>query len=303
MAIPDFQTLMLPVLRCAAKGDEVRTSDATRQIADELGVSKEERSELLPSGRQPRFANRVHWARAYLAMAGLVEPTRRGHYRITDRGKAVVAAPPERIDRKYLSRFPGFLERRSGQARAADVENGAADNDAQSPEERIRSAHVEAENALIHDLLERVRNGSPEFFEGLIVQLLTTMGYGGAQAASGRVLGRGGDNGVDGVIDQDALGLDRVYVQAKRYADGNPVGAGAIRDFFGSLDRHKAAKGVFVTTSQFTEAARETADLLSKRIVLIDGLQLARLMLHYDVGCRVVESFHLRAVDEDFFDV
>jgi restriction system protein len=129
------------------------------------------------------------------------------------------------------------------------------------------------------------------------------MGYGGAQATSGRVLGRGGDNGVDGVIDQDALGLDRVYVQAKRYADGNPVGSGAIRDFFGSLDRHKAAKGVFVTTSQFTEAARETADLLSKRIVLIDGPQLARLMLRYDVGCRIVESFHLRAVDEDFFDI
>ena len=303
MAVPDFQTLMLPVLRGAASGDEIKTSDAMQQIADELGLSEQDRPELLPSGRMAPFAHRVHWARAYLAMAGLVEPTRRGHYRITDRGKEVIAAPPDRIDRKYLSRFPGFLERHSGQTGAADVENGPTDSDAQSPEERIRSAHVEAENALIHDLLDRVRNGSPAFFEGLIVQLLTTMGYGGAQATSGRVLGRGGDNGVDGVIDQDALGLDRVYVQAKRYADGNPVGPGAIRDFFGSLARHKAAKGVFVTTSQFTEAARETADLLSKRIVLIDGPQLARLMLRYDVGCRIVESFHLRAVDEDFFDI
>lgn len=158
------------------------------------------------------------------------------------------------------------------------------------------------EDALIHDLLDRIRQAPPDFFERLMVNLLLSMGYGGSTENAGRTLGRSGDDGVDGVIDQDALGLDRVYIQAKRYAVGNNIGPGAIRDFFGSLDRHKATKGLFVTTSTFSASAKETAEHLSKRIVLVDGDQLARLMIRHNVGCRIEETLHIKKVDEEFFE-
>ncbi len=172
----------------------------------------------------------------------------------------------------------------------------------QTPDELMRAAHAQIEAALAQELLDRIRASPPAFFEQLIVTLLLSMGYGGSTADAGRALGRSGDDGVDGVIDQDALGLDRVYVQAKRYAEGNNIGAGAIRDFFGSLDRHRANKGLFVTTSTFSSSARETAEFLSKRIVLIDGTQLAKLMIRHSVGCRVEETLYIKKVDEDFFE-
>ena len=166
----------------------------------------------------------------------------------------------------------------------------------------MRAAHKQVEISLGQDLLDRIRAAPPAFFERLIVNLLLGMGYGGSAADAGRAIGRSGDDGVDGVIDQDALGLDRVYIQAKRYAAGNSIGAGAIRDFFGSLDRHKATKGLFVTTSTFSPSARETTEFLSKRIVLIDGENLAKLMIRYNVGCRIEEVLHIKKVDEDFFE-
>lgn len=166
----------------------------------------------------------------------------------------------------------------------------------------MRVAHKQIEAALAQDLLDRIRAAPPDFFERLIVNLLLSMGYGGSVTDAGRALGGSGDDGVDGVIDQDALGLDRVYIQAKRYAVGNNIGSGAIRDFFGSLDRHKATKGLFVTTSTFSSSARETADFLSKRIVLIDGEQLTRLMLRHNVGYRIEETLHIKNIDEDFFE-
>jgi restriction system protein len=166
----------------------------------------------------------------------------------------------------------------------------------------MRVAHRQIEASLAQDLLERIRSAPPDFFERLIVNLLVSMGYGGSAVGAGRALGGSGDDGVDGVIDQDALGLDRVYIQAKRYAIGNNIGSGAIRDFFGSLDRHKATKGLFVTTSAFSSSARETADFLSKRIVLIDGAQLTRLMIRHNVGCRIEDTLYIKKVDEDFFE-
>jgi restriction system protein len=166
----------------------------------------------------------------------------------------------------------------------------------------MRVAHKQVETSLGQDLLDRVRTAPPAFFERLMVNLLLSMGYGGSAADAGRALGRSGDDGVDGVIDQDALGLARVYIQAKRYAEGNNIGPGAIRDFFGSLDRHKATKGLFVTTSTFSSSAKETAEFLSKRIVLIDGEHLAKLMIRYNVGCRIEEVLHIKKVDEDFFE-
>jgi restriction system protein len=301
--VPDYQSLMLPVLLAAAAGER-RIGAVVESLAEELGLSEAARAALLASGRQTIFANRVHWAKTYLAKAGLVEATKRGHFRLTQRGADVLAASPERIDNRFLSRFEEFRQfsDRSAQPTDDEVVPEPADAAEQTPDEIMRAAHRRIEAALAEDLLDRVRAAPPDFFERLIVNLLLAMGYGGSAADAGRALGRSGDDGVDGVIDQDALGLDRVYIQAKRYAAGNSVGPGAIRDFFGSLDRHKAAKGLFVTTSGFTSSARETADYLSKRIVLIDGEQLTRLMIRHNVGCRIEEVLHVKKVDEDFFE-
>ncbi len=301
--VPDYQSLMLPVLRAAATGEQ-RIGAVVQRLGEELGMSEAARAALLASGRQTIFANRVHWAKTYLAKAGLVEGTRRGHFRLTQRGADVLAANPERIDNRFLSRFEEFRQfsDRSAQPTDDEVVPEPADAAEQTPDEIMRAAHRRIEAALAEDLLDRVRAAPPDFFERLIVNLLLAMGYGGSAVDAGRALGRSGDDGVDGVIDQDALGLDRVYIQAKRYAAGNSVGPGAIRDFFGSLDRHKAAKGLFVTTSGFTSSARETADYLSKRIVLIDGEQLTRLMIRHNVGCRIEEVLHVKKVDEDFFE-
>ena len=304
MAIPDYQTLMLPVLAASATG-EVRVGDMVERLAEQLNLSPGERTQLLPSGKQTLFGNRVHWAKTYLTKAGLLETTRRGHFRITERGQRVLAARPQRIDNEFLSQFPEFLrfKEKSSENDLREVQQLASSltSRVETPDEIMRAAHKQFEAALAQDLLDRVRTAPPAFFERLIINLLLSMGYGGSAADAGRALGRSGDDGVDGVIDQDALGLDRVYVQAKRYADGNNIGAGAIRDFFGSLDRHKASKGLFVTTSGFSASAKETAEFLSKRIVLVDGEQLARLMIRYDVGCRVEEILYIKKIDEDYF--
>jgi len=306
LSIPDFQTLMLPVLRIAADG-ESRISDVVEKLADKFTLSTEERSHLLPSGKQTTFANRVHWAKSYLGKAGLVELTKRAHFRITDQGREVLAAPPERIDIKYLNRFPSFQQFREAEdERESDSTVSSATTETASaltPDEIMRNAYRQLEVALADELMQRIRSNTPEFFESLVVRLLVSMGYGGSVTdVSKALVGGTGDGGVDGVIDQDQLGLDRIYVQAKRYAEGNTVSSGAIRDFFGSLDRFKATKGLFVTASTFSSSARETAELLSKRIVLIDGNQLTRLMIRHDVGCRIEETLYIKKVDEEFFE-
>jgi restriction system protein len=305
MTIPDYQTLMLPVLRSFRSG-EVKISDVIARLADECQLTEAERAQLLPSGRITRFANRVQWAKTYLKQAGLIRPTRRGHFTITQRGEQALGAGLMKIDNDYLSQFQEFQDFKTRSSKDAaepvvDLLEELLNTNIETPDEVMRGAHQQVIEQLRSDLLERILAASPGFFERLIVQLLVSMGFGGSAELAGRAIGRSGDNGVDGVIDQDALGLDRIYVQAKRYAPGNNVGASAIRDFFGSLDRHKAAKGVFVTTSAFTKEAEETAERLSKRIVLIDGTRLGELMIRHDVGCRVEETLHVKKVDEDFF--
>jgi restriction system protein len=305
MSVPDFQTLMLPVLKASSKG-EVRISEVIDQLASEFGLSQEQLSELLPSGKTTVFRNRVYWAKTYLGKADLIEFTKRGSFIITEQGKKVLNAPPRRIDISYLMQFKKFRRFREASNNAGEKAQGetltGSENDTQTPDEVMRSVHQKLESALAQELLERIRMVSPSFFELLIVNLLVAMGYGGSAINAGRVLGRTGDDGVDGVIDQDALGLDRVYIQAKRYAVGNNIGPGAIRDFFGSLDRHKATKGLFVTTSMFSTSAKETAELLSKRIVLVDGNQLASLMIRHNVGCRIEETLYIKKIDEEFFE-
>jgi restriction system protein len=273
-------------------------------MADRFGLSGEERERLLPSGRQTLIGNRTHWAITYLAKTDLLERTRRGFVRITERGRATLSERPVRIDLKYLSRFPefgAFHARRNTQANGDEPVLELVEKKGATPDELIRSAHAQIDAALREELVSRILTSPPAFFERLIVRLLVAMGFGGQYGASAEAIGRAGDGGLDGVIDQDALGLDRVYLQAKRYARDNAVGPNAIRDFFGSLDIAKAAKGVFITTSTFTRSARETAERLGKRIVLIDGEQLAALMIRYDVGVRIEETFHIKKVDEDFF--
>lgn len=311
--IPDYQSLMRPVLVCAAAG-ETRIGETVDKLADQLALTPEERAELLPSGKQTRFANRVNWAKAYLSKAGLVENTRRGHFRITPRGQVALADATAAINNAYLDQFKEFQDFKvkvneadgaaSGSA-AAPAQVSApfgAPVDTETPDEALRKAHAAITGALAADLLDRVRKATPAFFERLIVELLLAMGYGGTSEEAGRALGQSGDDGVDGVIDQDPLGVDQIFVQAKRYAEGNNIGAGAIRDFYGALSLKKAHKGIFVTTSAFSQPAVDTARGLGSRIVLIDGLQLSRLMIRYNVGCRDEDVLHLKKVDEDFFE-
>ncbi len=303
MPIPDFQTLMLPVLQSAQQG-EMRISDVVEQLAEDFSLTQQEREHLLPSGRQTQFANRVNWAKSYLNKAGLVVNTRRGYFSLTERGQEVLAQSPQKIDRKFLAQFDefqDFVSMHHHSEPTGDEQQEAAQELA--PDELMRQAYQELESTLADELLQRVRSGSPAFFEALVIRLLLAMGYGGQSAGDVEkaLVGGTGDGGIDGIIDQDPLGLDRIYIQAKRYGEGNTVGAGAIRDFFGSLDRFKASKGLFITTSDFTQQARETAEMLSKRIVLVSGKQLSRLMIRHGVGCRVEETLEIRRLDEEFF--
>ena len=308
--IPDYQFLMRPVLSCAVAG-ETRIGDAVEQLAEKLGLTPDERAQLLPSGKQTMFANRVHWAKTYLAKAGLVENTRRGYFRITPRGQAVLADAAAMINNAYLDQFKEFQDFKAkvneadGATTATPTQASTIDSaqgGTETPDEALRKAHAAITGALAADLLDRVRQATPAFFEKLIVELLLAMGYGGTSEEAGRALGQSGDDGVDGVIDQDPLGVDQIFVQAKRYAEGNNIGAGAIRDFYGALSLKKAHKGIFVTTSAFSQPAVDTARGLGSRIVLIDGLQLSRLMIRYNVGCRDEDVLHLKKVDEDFFE-
>lgn len=300
--IPDYQTLMRPVLRSSADG-EVRISDVVDQLAEKFDLTEDEREELLPSGKQSRFSNRVHWAKGYLKQAGLVRPTRRARFVISDRGREVLESGDE-INASYLERFDEFQDFRNRTRETVNNEPiaEAVSQDSATPDEVLRAAHRKINAALSADLIDRVRDVSPAFFENIIVELLLAMGYGGTSEDAGRALGKSGDGGIDGVIDQDPLGVDQIYVQAKRYAEGNNIGAGAIRDFYGALSVKKTQKGIFVTTSDFSPSAVQTTKDLGSRIVLIDGAQLAKLLLRYNIGCRDEAVIHLKKIDEDYFD-
>ena len=305
MPIPDYETLMLPVLKVASDGQEHRIGDVVERLGRDFHLTDDERQQLLPSGKQTTFSNRVHWAKTYLVQAGLLELTKRAHFKITDRGRQALARSPTRIDNSYLSLFSEF-----NQFRARTREQGtrvsaghveALPTETQTPDELLRTTVKQIERALRKDLLDRILAAPAAFFESVIVTLLLTMGYGGSRAEAGQIVGRSGDGGIDGVIDQDALGLDRVYLQAKRYASDNAVSEPEIRAFSGSLGAAKANKGVFVTTSYFTQPAQAFAERHPFKTVLIDGEQLAALMVRHNVGVRVDETLYLKKVDEDFF--
>ena len=303
--IPDYQSLMLPVLKSAEK-KAVRIQDVIKTLAEQFSLTEEERDQLLPSGKQRTFDNRVNWARTYLKHAGLLSYPQRGFLLATEEGCEVLEQSPSRIDNDFLKQYESFQEFRGRKRDTADDTSNIfdlTDKPDETPDEVLRVAHHQINSTLAAELLERVRNSTPQFFENLIVDLLLAMGYGGTSEDAARALGKSGDNGVDGVVDQDPLGIDQIYIQAKRYAEGNNVGAGDIRDFFGALSLKKAQKGIFFTTSAFSPNATQTAKDLGMRIVLIDGTQLSKLMIRYNIGCRDEEVLHLKKVDDEFFEI
>jgi restriction system protein len=303
MAVPDFQSLMLPVLRAVADG-EIAAADLRSRVADDLRLAEADLAEMLPSGRQTTFANRTAWANVFLQRAGLLEKVSRGVYRITAGGRKVLTERPERLDMRFLERYPGYVEWRQRSAAIKPIGGESAretEPQDQTPEEQIETSYTALTSALQSDVLERVREMPPAFFERLIVDLLIAMGYGGGRAEMGQAIGRAGDGGIDGMIKEDALGLDIVYVQAKRYADGNSVGRAEVQSFAGSLDGVGATKGIFLTTSAFSQGARDYVSRIAKRIVLIDGAELSALMVRNGVGVRTRTVYEVKRVDEDYF--
>ena len=305
MPIPDFQSLMLPALKALSDGAEKPVSEIRNHIAKAQGLTLEETQELLPSGRQPVFVNRVSWALLHLARAGLSERVRRGVWRLTEEGESLLADAPPHIDLNYLRNYPAYVAWRTSKNTSpsnGDTAPIPPDDSADTPEEELDRIVRQLRNELEADVLDRVREAPPAFFEQVVVDLLIAMGYGGGDAERGRVTGRSGDGGIDGTIREDALGLDEVYVQAKKYADGNTVGEGDLRNFAGAIDAAGTTKGVFVTTSGFTSTAKNYVARSPKRIVLIDGEELARLMVMHSLGVRTRIHHEIKRIDEDYFD-
>lgn len=305
MAVPDFQTLMRPLLEEVADGREHSIKDLRARLATRFDLTQEDLEEMLPSGRAKTFANRVGWASTYLFRTNLLARPRRSTYVITDRGREVLTTQPERVDLAVLSAFPEFHEFRRAKSDPAgpntEVATPAANLDA-TPEERIVAAHRELRAALAADLLDQVLAQTPAFFEQLVLDVLHAMGYGGRRTDSAERLGQSGDEGIDGVIREDRLGLDQIYVQAKRWAADRTVGRPEIQRFVGALHGQRASKGVFITTSSFSAEAAAYADSISPRVILIDGRELAQLMIDFDVAVTSVERFDVKRIDSDYFE-
>lgn len=301
MSIPDYQTLMLPLLKSVADGKEYRISDLYESLSNEFGLSEEEKEERLPSGRETYIKNRIGWAKTYLKKAGLVESPEKGVIQITKTGSGILKKNPERIDNVFLRQFEGFVEFRP---RNSDKEKSkiisAEETWEGTPEESFDSAYQDMRTELASELLDTIKLSSPYFFEQLVVDLMIAMGYGGSRKDAGEATKKSGDGGVDGVIREDRLGLDKIYLQAKRYTNGT-VGEPELRDFAGALQKFRARKGVFITTSKFTKDASEYAEIIESNIVLIDGVRLTQLMIDYNVGVSTKEIYEIKNIDSDYF--
>jgi restriction system protein len=310
--IPNYQQFMRPFLEIAeaSNGNEVKLRNVINQLADKFNLSDEERNEALPSGRQSVLDNRIGWARTYLTKAGLLKATKRAHFVITERGIQALQDTNAVINNDYLKQFDEFVAFKEQKNEASETQlantqetTNTSTTSEITPDEALLNAYKTINDALALELISRTREVTPAFFEDLLIELLIAMGYGGTGEGAAHALGKSGDNGIDGVIDQDPLGVDQIYIQAKRYAEGNNIGAGDIRDFFGALNLKKAQKGIFITTSNFTASAVQTAKNLGMRIVLINGNELAKLMLRYNIGSRDEQTLHLKKIDEDFFEL
>ena len=303
MPVPEVHSFLLPYLQTLADGKELRDVEIREHVAESLRLTPTDRQEMMPSGRYTKLNSRVYQAMRHLVRAELVK-SQGGFRQLTPEGKRLLEAPPPHLDLEHVRTLPAY-QRWQDRGRASGNGGNSSPSDAVSeapPEEVVENAFQRVEVELQADLLTRVRQSSPSFFEQVVIDLLIAMGYGGGDAARGAVTGRSGDGGIDGAIKEDALGLDEVYVQAKKYAEGNTVGEGDVRNFVGAIDVANATKGVFVTTAGFTKPAKAYVSKSSKRIVLIDGQELARLMVQYGIGVRTRQTYRLKRMDEDYFD-
>lgn len=303
MSIPDYESLMLPLLKRLADGRVRTLRDVTSELADEFKLSDDERAQLLPSGGTLTFASRVGWAKTYLKKAELLQQPKRGTVQISSGGVAVLAQNPATVDSKFLEQFEAFKAFRSAGRSAQSAATGAVQerlpSPEQTPDEVMEAANIQLRAALADELLDRVKACPPAFFEQLVVQLLIRMGYGGSREEAGRAVGRSGDGGIDGIINEDRLGLDAIYLQAKRWE--GVVGRPEIMKFVGALAGQRANKGVFITTSWYTQEAKDYAANSQYRVVLIDGARLAELMIEHDLGVSVAATYKLKRIDSDFF--
>ncbi len=305
MAIPDYQTLMLPVLRILSDGKEHLLRDVVQQLSDQFGLTEEERRQLLPSGVSTTIGSRVGWAKTYLHKAHLLSLTGRGRLRITDRGISVLEKEPEKINVGFLKQFPEFVEFQSPKKdeepeKAIQIVEPLSE-ELLAPDEALDTAFQRLRNDLELQLLEKMKSSSPEFFERLVVDVLVKMGYGGTLEDAGRAVGKSHDEGIDGVIKEDRLGFDQIYIQAKKWTDA-PVGRPDIQKFVGALQPHRARKGVFITTSTFTKDAEDFVKRIDTKVILINGFQLAKLMIDLDVGVSTNRVYEIKKIDSDYFE-
>jgi len=301
MAIPDFQSLMLPLLKFAADGKEHAAREATDSLSQLFQLSDEEKEQLLPSGQQTIIGNRVYWALTHLKHAGILESTRRGYFKISQRGLGVLQRNPSRIDLRFLSQFPEYLEfrRTTKKEKNGVVEVESELLNQRTPEELFEESYRSIRQELAQELLNQVKKASPGFFERLVVDLLVKMGYGGSREDAGEAIGKSGDEGIDGIIKEDRLGLDTIYIQAKKWDGG--VGRPEIQKFVGALHGQRARKGIFITTSDFSSNAREYVSNIDSKVVLIDGKQLAEFMIDHNVGVSKVSAYEIKKIDSDYF--
>ena len=300
--IPDFQALMLPFMQHIADGKEHSTTETLDSLAQQFKLTEEELNQYLPSGNQKIFYNRVFWAKAHLKMARLLENTKRGYFTITDKGKQVLSTKPSVINLKFLKQFPEYLEWQN-------VKNGSNAEiiqpetiNIQTPEELLETSYQSIRKDLAQDILDKILTLSPAFFERLVVELLVKMGYGGSIKDAGKAIGKSGDEGIDGTIKEDKLGLDVIYIQAKRWQPNNVVGRPEIHKFIGALVGQGAKKGIFITTSSFTKDAIAFIPRNETKIVLIDGMQLSQLMIDYNVGVTLQHLYEIKRIDNDYFE-
>lgn len=299
MAIPDYQSLMLPLVKLASDKKEHSLQEATQTIAKEFNLSEADLAELLPSGRKTRFYDRIGWAVTYLRKAGLLNSQGRGKFQITQRGLDVIKNPPQRINVEFLEQYEEFVEFRTRRDREDEEAPTTEKLEIQTPEEAIEAAHQNLRQTLADELIQTIKNCSPAFFERLVIDVLVKMGYGGTRKDAGKAIGRSGDGGIDGIINEDRLGLDVIYIQAKKW-EGS-VGRPELQKFAGALQGKRAKKGIFISTSTFTNEAKEYVSQIDSKITLIDGETLSQLMIDYNVGINSIAIYELKKIDNDYF--
>ncbi|MEX1117686.1 MAG: restriction endonuclease [Terrimicrobiaceae bacterium] len=303
MPIPTYQELMLPVLQTLREHGPLHTTKCAEMVADMVDLSEQERAEMLPSGTQRYIVNRTGWAAWYMMQAGLIQRPKRGWIQITDQGRSLLATNPPKIDRQILMGYPSFVEKMS---KGNDQEEGETETESeigsggQTPHERIDAAMAELRKSLVSDLRDQLSSVDPYRFEQIVLDLLLALGYGGSRREAAQVTQKTGDEGIDGVINEDRLGLDVIYVQAKRWA--GKVGRPEIQNFVGALAGKKANKGIFITTGDFHSNAREYAGDVQHKIILIDGQRLAELMVDHNIGVSEEQIYRIKRVDSDYFD-